>query len=328
MCTALTLTTTDNNHLFGRNMDLEYFFNQSIIFIPRNYTTINSKTKKSNQNKYAILGMGTIFAEYPTFADVMNEKGLAIAGLNFPKYAHFPKDKVDGKTNIPVYDFLLWLLSNYANLKEVKSTIDDIVLIDEPIIDGVPTAPLHFIITDKTGESIIVEQTKDGLKWFENPVGVLSNSPTFDWHLTNLSQFTDLQYNSNTNSTISNYTLTPHGQGDGLMGLVGDFSPASRFVRTCILRDATLRNCKNINKQQFFHILNNVAMVDGSVLTLEGLNDITQYTSCMDLNNLIYYYNTYNSLGVNVISMTNLDFDSTQIKIFEYKDEFIGNIVN
>lgn len=327
MCTALTLTTSDNDHLFGRNMDLEYFFNQSIIFIPRNYIATNSKTQKTNKNKYAILGMGTMFADYPTFADVMNEKGLAIAGLNFPKYAHFPKEKVDAKTNIPVYDFPLWLLSNFATLNEVKSQIEDLVLVDEPIIDGVPTAPLHFIITDKTGESIIVEQTQDGLKWFENPVGVLSNAPTFDWHLTNLSQFADLRYTKNIGATICDYKLTPHGQGDGLMGLVGDFSPASRFVRTCVLRDATLRNCKNINKQQFFHILNNVAMVDGSVITPEGKNDITQYTSCMDLDNLVYCYNTYNSMGVNVINMGNLDLNSNEIKSFGYVDEFVFNTI-
>lgn len=325
MCTALTLTTTENNHLFGRNMDLEYSFNQSIIFIPRNYTVVNTVNQKTNQNKYAILGMGTMFAGYPTFADVMNEKGLAIAGLNFPKYAKFPKEQVESKINIPVYDFSLWIVSNFADLNEVKNQIDDIVLIDEPILENIPTAPLHFIITDKTGDSIIVEQTKDGFKWFKNPVGVLSNAPTFDWHLINLSQYADLQFTPNIGTTISNYKLTPHGQGDGLMGLVGDFSPASRFVRTCVLRDATINNCKNITKQQFFHILNNVAMVDGSVITIEGHNDITQYTSCMDLDNLVYYYNTYNSMGVNVISMGKLDLNSNEIRQFEYCDDFIAN---
>lgn len=320
MCTALTLTTSENHNLFGRNMDIEYFFNQTVIFIPRNYTVTNAVTQKTHTNKYGILGMGTIIANYPTFADVMNEKGLACAGLNFPNFASFPKEPVQGKNNIPVYNFLLWLVSNFATLNEVKSQIGEINLIDEQIVNQVPTAPLHFIVTDKTGESLIIEQTKEGLKWFENPVGVLTNAPTFDWHLTNLRQYSNLNYTSAKNLALSNLQLTPHGQGNGMLGLPGDFSPASRFVRTCVLRDATIKNCENINLQQFFHILSNVAMVKGSVVTSEGKNDTTQYTSCMDLDNLVYYYKTYDSIGMNSISMSTFDLDSTELKTFEYSD--------
>lgn len=123
MCTGLALETKDGLHLFGRNMDIEYSFNQSIIFIPRNFKCVNKSNKKELTTKYAVLGMGTIFDDYPTFADGMNEKGLGCAGLNFPVYVSYSKEDIEGKTNIPVYNFLLWVLANFSSVEEVKEAL-------------------------------------------------------------------------------------------------------------------------------------------------------------------------------------------------------------
>ncbi len=322
MCTALTLKTTDEKYLFGRNMDLEYNFNQRIIFIPRNYKVENKETNTVNINKYAILGMGTIFNNYPTFSDVMNEKGLACAGLNFPNYASYPKKEESNKLNIHVYNILLWLVSNYDSIKNLRKDLENLLLVDIPISKNVPSATLHFIVTDKTGETIVLEQTKEGMKIHENNVGVLTNSPTFDYHMMNLSNYTNLGYEHSETITLSNNEIIPHGQGNSLLGIPGDVTPASRFVRTVVLKDATLKNSKNINIPQFFHILNGVSMVDGSVITKQGLNDITQYTSCMNLNDGIYYYNTYQNYTIMSIDMHKEDLDGKEIKEYKYNNEF------
>lgn len=322
MCTALTLTTSNKKCLFGRNMDLEYDFNQNIIFIPRNYKAVNKETNTININKYAILGMGTIFNEYPTFSDVMNEKGLACAGLNFPNYAYYPKTEEKNKINIPVFNLLLHLVSNYDSIKSLRKDLDNMLLVDIPISKNVPSATLHFIITDKTGETLVLEQTKDGLKIYENKIGILTNSPTFDYHLMNLSNYTNLNFTHSKPYDMFSNNILPHGQGHTLLGIPGDVSPASRFIRAAFLKDATLKNCSEIDIPQFFHILAGVSMVDGSVITKTNLNDITRYTSCMNLNDGIYYYNTYKNYNVMSINMFKENLDSNEIKVFKYNDTF------
>lgn len=329
MCTGLTLETKEGLHLFGRNMDIEYSFNQSIIFIPRNFKCSNIETNKELTTKYAILGMGTIFNEYPTFADGMNEKGLGCAGLNFPIYASYSEKPIEGKNNIPVYDFLLWILANFSSLEEVKNALKNTNIVDIPINKNTPNTTLHWIISDSTGKSIVVEQTKEKLNVFDNNIGVLTNSPTFDWHITNLNQYVSMNYNQIPNLELREQSLTALGQGTGLVGLPGDFTPASRFIRASFLRDALLKNNKNsINLIDFFHILNNVAMVRGSIRTLAEKSDITQYTSCMCLEKGIYYYNTYENNQINAIDMNKEDLDGNQIKVYSYKTDLSINFEN
>lgn len=319
MCTGLILETKDGNHLFGRNMDIEFSFNQSIIFLPRNYEGINTETNRKIKPKYAVVGMGTVFNEYPTFADGFNEAGLGVAGLNFPEYSYYPKEKSENKENVPAYDFTLWLLANFSSVEEVKETLKNTLIVDERISANVPSPTLHWIIGDKTGSLIVVEQSKEGLKVFDNNIGVLTNSPTFDWHVTNLRQYLSMSYNQITSLQVSNESLKALGEGTGLVGFPGDFTPPSRFIRVALLRDAMLKNAKNsIDVMEFFHILSNVAMISGSVVTPAGKNDLTQYTACMDLDEKIYYYNTYENNGINAIDMKKEDLNGTEISIYKY----------
>ena len=321
MCTGLALETKDGLHLFGRNMDIEYSFNQSIIFIPRNFKCVNKSNKKELTTKYAVLGMGTIFDDYPTFADGMNEKGLGCAGLNFPVYVSYSKEDIEGKTNIPVYNFLLWVLANFSSVEEVKEALKNANIVDIPISENIPNTTLHWMISDITGKSIVVEQTKEKLNVFDNNIGVLTNSPTFDWHVANLNQYVGLRYNQVPEFKLGDQSLTALGQGTGLVGLPGDFTPASRFIRVAFLRDAMIKNDKDsIDLIEFFHILNNVAMVRGSTRTVEEKSDLTQYTSCMCLEKGIYYYNTYENNQINAIDMNKENLDGNEIKIYKYNN--------
>lgn len=329
MCTGLALETKDGLHLFGRNMDIEYSFNQSIIFLPRNFKCVNKSNKKELTTKYAVLGMGTIFDDYPTFADGMNEKGLGCAGLNFPVYVSYSKDDIEGKTNIPVYNFLLWVLANFSSVEEVKEALKNANIVDIPISENIPNTTLHWMISDITGKSIVVEQTKEKLNVFDNNIGVLTNSPTFDWHVANLNQYVGLRYNQVPEFKLGDQSLTALGQGTGLVGLPGDFTPASRFIRVAFLRDAMIKNDKDsIDLIEFFHILNNVAMVRGSTRTVEEKSDLTQYTSCMCLEKGIYYYNTYENNQINAIDMNKENLDGNEIKTYKYNKTLSINHVN
>lgn len=329
MCTGLALETKDGLHLFGRNMDIEYSFNQSIIFIPRKFKCVNKSNKKELTTKYAVLGMGTIFDDYPTFADGMNEKGLGCAGLNFPVYVSYSKEDIEGKTNIPVYNFLLWVLANFSSVEEVKEALKNANIVDIPISENIPNTTLHWMISDITGKSIVVEQTKEKLNVFDNNIGVLTNSPTFDWHVANLNQYVGLRYNQVPEFKLGDQSLTALGQGTGLVGLPGDFTPASRFIRVAFLRDAMIKNDKDsIDLIEFFHILNNVAMVRGSTRTVEEKSDLTQYTSCMCLEKGIYYYNTYENNQINAIDMNKENLDGNEIKTYKYNKTLSINHVN
>lgn len=200
---------------------------------------------------------------------------------------------------------------------------------DIPISENIPNTTLHWMISDITGKSIVVEQTKEKLNVFDNNIGVLTNSPTFDWHVANLNQYVGLRYNQVPEFKLGDQSLTALGQGTGLVGLPGDFTPASRFVRVAFLRDVMIKNDKDsIGLIEFFHILNNVAMVRGSTRTIEEKSDLTQYTSCMCLEKGIYYYNTYENNQINAIDMNKENLDGNEIKTYKYNKTLSINHVN
>ncbi|MGL5480192.1 MAG: choloylglycine hydrolase [Clostridium sp.] len=329
MCTGLTLVTKDGDHLFGRNMDIEFTFGQAVGIIPRNFEYINMSTGVKEKTKNAIIGMLTIMDGHPMLADGFNEKGLAIAGLNFPGYNYNEPELIRGKVNIPAYDFMLWVLSNFDDLNSVKEKVNSVNLMDTQINEKAPAPTLHWMITDKTGDSIVVEHTKHGLKVFDNKVGVLTNSPTFDWHETNLRQYMGMYADQAGETTWGAQQLNPLGVGAGSVGLPGDFTPASRFVRVAFLRHFALENCKDeVDIGEFYHILNNVAMVKGAVRTPQYKNDVTAYSSCMNLEKGIYHYNTYNNNQINAIDMNKENLDAKEIKLFVYKDSLNINNQN
>ncbi|WP_286312797.1 choloylglycine hydrolase [Romboutsia ilealis] len=319
MCTSLSIKSNKGHNFFGRNMDLAYDFNQSVLIIPRNYQIQNKVTGDMAKNKYAIIGMGTIIDNHPTLADGMNEKGLACAGLNFDGYSYVEENIVPGKKNIAPYDFIYWVVANHETVDEVKQTIENLELVKVPINERTPLPTLHWMIVDKTGKSIVVEKTKDKFAVYDNPVGVMTNNPTFDWHLTNLNEYMKITPNHPENVKWSDKELTPLGVGAGTLGIPGDFESVSRFIRIAYIR----AHMPSIEDEitavtQFLHMLDYVIMVKGGVITKDGLEDITRYSSCMDQERGIYYYRNYNNNRINAIDMHKEDLDSTEIKLFPY----------
>lgn len=322
MCTALTLKTKNGFNLFGRNMDVEYSFNQSIYLVPRNFEYKNHATDELSTTKYAILGMATIIDHHPCLADGLNEKGLACAGLNFPGFVHYADEIDPDKINIPPYDLILWILSNFETLDEVKAALTNVNIVKIPLGQNVPIPTLHWMVADKSGKSIVIETTAEKFSVYDNTVGVLTNSPTFDWHLINLRQYMSLSPYQPKIETWSDLELTTLGQGQGTFSLPGDPSPISRFVRIAFFRaHANIGEDEISAVTEFFHLLSSVAMIKGSVTTNEGKDDLTLYTSCMCQEKGIYYYTTYNNHRINAIDLNKEDLDASEIKAFEYKNE-------
>lgn len=329
MCTALSLKTKEGNYLFGRNMDLEYNFNQSVHLVPRKFTYKNVVTNETENIKYAIIGMATIIDNHPMFADAMNEKGLACAGLNFPEYAYYEEQSVEGKTNLAPHDIILWTLGNFETVKEVKKAFENVEIVAKTINEQTALATLHWIVSDNKGDSIVIEKTKEGLKVYDNNLSVLTNAPTFEWHSTNVRQYIRCTEKYPENETWTKDELTPLSRGYGGWGLPGDFSTSSRFVRISFLRsrvDEVESGIKGV--RDFFHMLNNVAVPNYAVLTEAEIYDITQYTSCMCQSSGVYYYNTYNNSRINAVDMKKENLDCSEIKNFAYLDEMDINHQN
>ena len=323
MCTGLCLSTKDGKHLFGRNLDVPASYNQAVQIVPRNFKWLNVATQETITSKYACIAMGIVIDNHPLLFDGVNEKGLAGGGLNFTHFAKFSSTAVKDKISLSASDFVYWVLSTFSSLSELKETLPSVILTSIPFKPDLPVAGLHWIFTDKTGESIVVEKTVNGLKVMDNKVGVLTNAPTFDWHLTNLTQYMGLTATQPQDTTWGEQNLKPLGQGLGAFGLPGDYSSPSRFVKAAFLRNhIDYADVNYSGMSEFFHILNGVAMVRGSVVTPQHLNDITLYTSCIDQEKGIYYYKTYTNHSISAINMYHEDLDAKEVKLFTFNDEF------
>ena len=313
MCTAATYKTKDS--YFGRTLDYEYSYQEEITITPRNYT-FNLKNQGKIQSHYAIIGMAYILQNYPLYYDAINEKGLAIAGLNFVGNA-FYNDPNPNKENIAQFEFIPWVLSKCANIKETKKLIEKINITNIPFNKDLPLANLHWLISD-TKDAITVEQTKDGLKIYDNPVGVLTNNPTFDKQLFELNNYQNLSTKNPKNTFSEKLDLKTYSRGMGAIGLPGDLSSMSRFIRASFVKMNSKSNDSELESvSQFFHILNSVEQPRGCCELENGKYEITIYTSCCNLNKGIYYYTTYDNHQITAVDMRKENLDTS--KLISYK---------
>ena len=305
MCTAISYRTKD--HYFGRNLDLEISYGEKIVITPRNYS-IRFRHFGEVKKHLAIIGMGIIVDDYPLYFDGTNESGLSVAGLNFPGNAHY-KDYFEGKNNVASFEFIPWLLSKCKTISEVMEILPDVNITNDAFSKNYPPSPLHWIISDRY-KSIVVEQVEDGLKIYDNPVGVLTNNPTFDYQLFNLNNYMNLSINPLTNTFGEKLQLENYSRGMGAMGLPGDLSSMSRFVRATFTKLNSVSGESEVESlSQFFHILGSVAQQRGLVQLDDGKYEITVYSSCCNTNKGIYYYTTYENSQINGIDMKKEDLE-------------------
>lgn len=319
MCTAISFKTTD--HYFGRTLDLEYSYNETVTVTPRFYP-FHFKNGTRIDYHYAIIGMATVVNGYPLYYDATNEAGLSMAGLNFPGNArYFPK--AEGKDNITPFEFIPWILSKCDSVKGARILLSDLNLADIPFSSEFPLSPLHWIISDK-GESVTVESTVEGLKIYDNPVGVLTNNPPFHYHIDHLSTFMNLSPYPHENKLSDTLNLESFSRGTGALGLPGDCTSQSRFVRAAFNKlNSAFAEGESESVNQFFHILSSVEQIRGTVKTPEGKDVITVYTSCCNTEKGIYYYTTYSNRNITGVDIHKENLDSTGLVSYRLRDSEI-----
>ncbi|MBQ7295313.1 MAG: choloylglycine hydrolase [Clostridia bacterium] len=315
MCTAVSFRSGDS--YFGRNLDLEKSYGECVVITPRNYK-LNMRTLPMTERHYAMIGMAIVVGDYPLYYEATNEMGLSMAGLNFPGNAHY-KPFDDTKDNVTPFELIPYILGKCKDIREVKRELEKINLVKINFSEELPLSPLHWMISDKE-TSITVESVKEGLKVYDNPFGVLTNNPTFDYHLMNINNYMSLHEGFADNRISPERELSNYSLGMGALGLPGDYSSASRFVRAVFIKEKS-PSCENEKESvsQFFHILGGVAMPKGCVMTRDGEYEYTRYSSCCNADKGIYYYTTYNNSSVTAVDMHSVDLDGREL----YKSEII-----
>ena len=307
MCTAATYRTKD--HYFGRNLDLEYSYHETVTITPRNYP-FRFRRMGVLDKHFAMIGMAYVNQDYPLYYEATNEKGLSMAGLNFPGNAVYQPER-EGKDNVSPFEFIPWILGQCADLTAARVLLERINLAEIPFSEELPLSTLHWIIAD--GEAAItVEAMADGLHIYDNPVGILTNNPPFDFHMTNLCNYMALTREAPANTFGGALELTPYSRGMGSLGLPGDLSSASRFVKAAFTKLNSLSGqSESESISQFFHILGSVAQQRGCVHMGEGKYEITIYSSCCNTDKGIYYYTTYENSQITGVDMHREDLEGS-----------------
>ena len=273
MCTSFRM-----DDLFGRTLDLEYDLGAYPVFTPH--------------NNGGLLGMALESNGRALYFDAVNTFGLAGAGLDFTGYACY-RPKINGKINLPSYELLPYVLKRCKRVSDAKELLLNINLTDEDVSPELKATPLHFSFADKTA-SIVAEQTKHGMKVYSNPTDVLTNSPELPYHLLNLSNYAHLSASPQPNLFSKELDLTPYCRGMGAMGLPGDNSSPSRFVRGVFnLKNADVPKDESQRLQQFFHICDSVSQIKGTNRLDNGKQVYTVYAVCYALTRPCCYLTIY-----------------------------------
>lgn len=320
MCTAVTYKT--NDFYFGRTLDYEFSYCDEVTITPRNYP-FSFKFLGEINTHYAMVGMSYVANDYPLYYEAINEKGLGVAGLNFVGNAHY-NEFIEGKDNIAQFELIPFILSKCTTVKEAKNLLNNINIVNIPFSKDLPVAQLHWIIADKD-ECITVESVKEGLKIYHNPVGVLTNNPPFDKQMFQLNNYMHLSPKNPENTFSNKLNLESYSRGMGALGLPGDLSSQSRFIRASFTKMNSLSgDSESESVSQFFHILGSVDQQRGCCELDNGEYEITIYTCCCNASKGIYYYTTYDNHQITAVDMNRENLDgSTLIRYSLIKGEQI-----
>ena len=317
MCTAITYSTQD--HYFGRNLDLEFSYHEEVTITPRNFP-FAFRCKNTIGQHYALIGMAFVVDNYPLYYDAINEKGLGMAGLNFPGNADY-KNECPDADNIAPFEFIPWILCQCASVAEARELLSRINLVDINFSSELPLSPLHWMIADQK-EAIVVESVKEGLKVHDNPVGVMTNNPPFDKQFFFLSNYMNLSPEPARNAFAKEIGLEEYSRGMGAIGLPGDLSSASRFAKAAFTRmNAVSGSSEAESVSQFFHILGSVEQQRGCVHLGNHKYEITIYSSCCNMDKGIYYYRTYENPQVTAVKLFAEDLSGKELFRYPLRKE-------
>ncbi len=313
MCTAATYKTKD--FYMGRTLDYEFSYGEEIAVTPRNYA-FDFRHAGKLESHYALIGMAFVVGGYPLYYDAINEKGLGMAGLNFVGNAAYEEALPEGETDqdqVAQFEFIPWILTQCASVKEAREKLSKMRLTGTPFSEQLPSAQLHWMIADKDA-CIVVESMQDGLHIYDNPVGVLTNNPPFPGQMFALNNYAGVSRKQPENTFAGVLQLDAYSRGMGGMGIPGDLSSQSRFVKVAFTKlNSISGEDESESVSQFFHILGSVDQQRGCCEVADGKYEITIYTSCCNAAKGIYYYTTYDNHQITAVDMHVEDLDSDQV---------------
>ena len=329
MCTGVHYRT--KNSYFGRNLDYDVSYNEVIVITPRQYD-ISLRHHETIKNHYAMIGMATVINDFPLYYDATNEFGLSVAGLNFSGNAHYDPPCPEGK-NITSFEFIPWLLGTCKNLEDVQIALDGLTMTDESFAPELPASPLHWLIADQQG-CMVYEYTSLGGHLYDNPIGVLTNNPPFPYHLTHLQDYLHVSNGPLINNLLSDISVEAYSRGMGALGLPGDLSSASRFVRAAYTKlNSVSGDDEASSVQQFFDILDSVAQAKGCCYLGQNQYDepnyeYTLYSSCCNMDKGIYYYKTHENSNVTAVDMHHENLEANQLIIYNLDRNWQVRLMN
>ncbi len=316
MCTAISFQSKD--HYFGRTLDVECSYGEKILITPRKFP-FNFRLGKSVESHYAIIGIGVVADSYPLYFDATNEKGLSMAGLNFPETAKY-EEPVENKHNVGAFELIPWILSNCASVDEAKDLLQKTNIVAMDFNEEYRSTPLHWMISDRD-YSITVECVDDGLKIYYNPVHVLTNNPEFPMQMFNLNNYMSLTREEPETRFAEGFDFYKYSRGMGALGMPGDLSSMSRFVRAAFTRlNSVCGETESESISQFFHILDTVSQTRGCVQVNESF-EITAYSSCCNTDKGIYYYKTYENCQLSAVDLHRENLDRNGLIIYNLVSE-------
>ncbi len=306
MCTAISC-----EGYFGRNLDLEFSYGEAVTVTPQN-VRLSFCHQRDMKSHFAMIGMAYAKGDYPLYYDATNEYGLSMAGLRFrDNCMYHPACK--GKINVASFELIPFLLGQCKSVTDAKELLENMNITSDSVSEELPPTPLHWMIADGT-ECLTVESVEEGLKIYENSVGVLANNPTFPTQLWHLNRYMGVTAKPPQNLFSSHLDLIPDSAGMGGVGLPGDLSSASRFVRAAFVKNNSVFTGKEGERvNQFFHILDSVAQVKGCVQIGETDYEITRYSSCCNLQTGMYYYTTYEDRQIRGVSLFDLNIQGEKL---------------
>lgn len=309
MCTAAVYKTKD--FYFGRTLDNDFSYGEEVVITPRSFP-LCFRRAETPETRFALIGTALVADGYPLYYDAVNEKGLCMAGLNFVGNAVYGKP-VDGRDNVAQFELVPWILSQCKTVEEARALLGRTNITDEAFSNELPPAQLHWLIADRT-QAITVEATAEGLKIYGNPVGVLTNNPPFDMQLFALKNYMHLSAKPPVNRFADGLDLNVYSRGMGAIGLPGDLSSQSRFVRaTFVKMNSVSGEGEEESVGQFFHILSAVEQQRGCCELENGRHEITVYTSCCNADTGVYCYTTYTNRQITAIDMHRENLDSDRL---------------
>jgi choloylglycine hydrolase len=305
MCTAITLQSKQLENFFGRTMDFSYNIDPELYIVPKYYVWNNVFNKHKFYNSYSFIGIGQETDGMLGFFDGVNEKGFAAATLYFAGYAKYNQlSNCINKIPISSLDFLHYILGRCGSIEDLKELLLDVCIVglEDPVTQTV--APLHWIATDKSGECVVIEQTENGLKIFQNQIGVMANSPDFEWHKTNLRNYMYVSPTQTSDVTWGKIQLKPFGQAGGTMQLPGGYTSPERFVRTAYQKTHVPTPNNSLEAiNACFHIMESVTIPKGIVITNRNTYDYTKYTAFINTNTCEYFFKTYDNTHITSASL-------------------------